>query len=276
VERRQNHQPGVLPGTASSNAISINNAGQAVGFSQGSSTFATEWSGGKIINLGALPGAIFSEALGINNAGQAVGFSIVGGVEIATEWSGGIGGSIIKLGGLPGSTLSQALSINDSGQAVGLSVVGGTEIATEWSGDSVINLRGPARLPRLALPPTSTTPGRWWDLALSAGSKSPPNGAATAPSSSWDRALPPASTTPGRSRFDGGMAPAQPRPSRRGIAAPPFQRQGGKSQCNFTHRFGRYLIIRSLPYHIDADELWSTGDATTGRVGNRDHDRLIR
>jgi hypothetical protein len=50
----------------------------------------------------------FSFASDINNAGQVVGFSVVGGVEIATEWSGD--GTVIELG--PGA----ASSINDTGQ----------------------------------------------------------------------------------------------------------------------------------------------------------------
>jgi uncharacterized membrane protein len=49
-----------------------------------------------------------------------VGVSLFGGVEVATEWSGG---SVIDLGGLPGSTGSAAGSINDAGQIVGFSVM---------------------------------------------------------------------------------------------------------------------------------------------------------
>jgi uncharacterized membrane protein len=90
---------------------------------------ATEWSHGRIIDLGGLPGFQSSSALGINDAGQAVGFSFVGS-SVATEWSHG---RVIDLGGLPGATGSQAQSINDAGQAVGTSFVGGTEIATEWT-----------------------------------------------------------------------------------------------------------------------------------------------
>jgi probable HAF family extracellular repeat protein len=73
-----------------------------------------------------------------------VGVSTVGGVDQATEWSGG---SVIDLGGLPGSSESGAFGINDAGQAVGFSIVGGIEIATEWSNGSVIDLGG---LPGLA------------------------------------------------------------------------------------------------------------------------------
>lgn len=83
--------------------------------------FATEWSGGHVINLG--PG----EALSINNASQAVGYSGVN----ATEWSGG---SVINLRGLPGYTESVANGVNDAGQAVGVSIVDGRVYATSPKG----------------------------------------------------------------------------------------------------------------------------------------------
>jgi uncharacterized membrane protein len=69
--------------------------------------------------------------------GQAVGSSVVGGTNVATEWSGG---SVINLGGLPGSTNSQAFSINDAGLAVGISVVHGVAHAVEWINGQVIDL----------------------------------------------------------------------------------------------------------------------------------------
>ncbi len=81
----------------------------------GGVTYAAEWSGGSVINLGGLPGSAFSEASSINDAGQAVGVSDVGFHYYATEWSGG---SVINLGGLPGSTFSEALGINNAGQVV--------------------------------------------------------------------------------------------------------------------------------------------------------------
>ena len=67
-----------------------------------------------------MPGSTFNEAYGINDSGQVVGASIVGGVEYATEWSGG---SIINLGKLTGSTFSAAYGINDAGQIVGIGTV---------------------------------------------------------------------------------------------------------------------------------------------------------
>jgi uncharacterized membrane protein len=110
---------GALPGFTDSFARGINDAGQAVGSSEGGGVaYATEWSGSRVINLGGLPGSTNSIAYGINNARQAVGYSIVSGIEYAAEWSGG---SVINLRGLSGSTFSVAYGINDAGMAVGLS-----------------------------------------------------------------------------------------------------------------------------------------------------------
>jgi hypothetical protein len=87
-----------LPGFTESQAASINNSGQVVGFSiVGGVEAATEWSRGSVMNLGGLSGSEGSAAIGINSVGQAVGVSLFGGADIATEWSGGIGGSIIHL-----------------------------------------------------------------------------------------------------------------------------------------------------------------------------------
>lgn len=138
-------------------------------------TTAVKWSGGKIIALASLPGTTYSVANGINDSGQVVGDSIVGGIEYATEWSGGSvihleagasanaindagqvvggsviggvvvatewsgGGSVIDLGNLPGFTYGRVNAINDAGQVVGYS---GSETATEWSDGSIINLEG--------------------------------------------------------------------------------------------------------------------------------------
>ena len=94
---------------------------------------ATEWSGGRIINLDALVDPGFNSAsiaTGINASGQVVGWGdVFGGIE----WSGG---SVINLSGFP-------LAINASGQVVGYSFFGGSSFnAAEWSGGSVINLGG--------------------------------------------------------------------------------------------------------------------------------------
>jgi hypothetical protein len=175
---------GNLPGSIASEALRINDAGQAVGVSvSGSLLYATEWSHGKVINLGGLPGYMTSAAFDINDAGHAVGYSEVGGVDYAVEWNHG---KVINLSGLPGSTGSYAYGINNAGQVAGYSEVSGI-----WSAASGTSLSGAAAksltseacqaLP-LALPAPLTMPGRWWDTARSAASIMPPSGAAAAPS----------------------------------------------------------------------------------------------
>jgi uncharacterized membrane protein len=102
-----------------SQAFGINDAGQAVGISiVDGQVIATEWSGGKVIELGGLPGSTTSTANSINDAGQAVGQSVVNGVFYATEWNGS---KIINLGSLPDFAGSFAGSINDAGRVVGVS-----------------------------------------------------------------------------------------------------------------------------------------------------------
>jgi probable HAF family extracellular repeat protein len=126
---------GGLPGTVDSQAIGINDSGEAVGDSfVGGTVVATEWRGGSVINLGGVSGSTGSVALGISNAGNAVGYSTVGGVETATKWSGG---SVINLG-ISGSYAS---GINDAGQIAGGALDGAP---IEWSGGSIIHLGYPA------------------------------------------------------------------------------------------------------------------------------------
>ena len=131
-------------------------------------TCATEWSGGKIINLGGLPSSTASSATAINDSGQVVGFSAIGDHLLATEWSRG---RVIDLGGLSGSTLSLANSINNAGLAVGYSVVGGVGYATEWSGGQVVNLGGLPG-PRLVKRLASTMPDWRW-VSAKIGAKVP-------------------------------------------------------------------------------------------------------
>jgi uncharacterized membrane protein len=120
--------------------------------------YATEWSGGSIINLGGLSGSVGSEALSIN--GEAVGASFFSGSAIATEWSGGVGGSIINLGGLPGFTNSQANDINDAGQ-----VVGGAAATLSNGAAAALSTWETCRALQVALRSGSTRPDRWWDGA---------------------------------------------------------------------------------------------------------------
>jgi probable HAF family extracellular repeat protein len=68
---------GGLPGSTGSGASAINDVGVVVGYSDfGDVAYATEWSGGSIINLNP-PGSSFSAATAINDAGVVVGYSTV-------------------------------------------------------------------------------------------------------------------------------------------------------------------------------------------------------
>jgi uncharacterized membrane protein len=64
---------GGLPGSAFSEAVSINDSGLAVGWSVvGGVQFVVEWSGDSVVNLEGLPGSTFNQANGVNDAGQVV------------------------------------------------------------------------------------------------------------------------------------------------------------------------------------------------------------
>jgi probable HAF family extracellular repeat protein len=127
-----------LPG-AGSDATSINNAGQVVGYIHGGRE-AVEWVNGQLIDLGGPPE---SAAEAINDAGQVAGGGSVNGVGVALEWSGG---QVIDLGGLPGSTYSLATAINDAGQVAGYSIVGGVYHGAEMILELKKPRNGAARL----------------------------------------------------------------------------------------------------------------------------------
>jgi probable HAF family extracellular repeat protein len=111
-----------LPGDLESQALAVNNAGQVVGFSRGSSGFrAVLWNRSGARNLGTLPGGNFSQALGINQAGAVVGLSTVGfGATHAFLWTAT--GGMLDLNDLIPADLNllivAAVGINDNGQIV--------------------------------------------------------------------------------------------------------------------------------------------------------------
>ena len=148
---------GTLPGDIASWAYGINNAGQVVGESHGTSRYhAFLWQNGNMTNLGTLGGTV-SYAYGINDSGQVVGFADTSsGDQHAFLWQNGtmtdlgradasainnIGeiagdgdyyacvwqsGAVTDLGTLPGYGSTGANGINDSGQVVGLVVASAT------------------------------------------------------------------------------------------------------------------------------------------------------
>ena len=131
---------GPLDYATDSAAGDINNSGQVVGVTynlDGVGATATEWSGGRAINLGVRPGYLASYAVAINNSGQVVVNNMNTSIykpkpEMITEWSNGRM-SVLGLG--------SASDINDAGQVVGCTdSSNGYCQARLWSEGSVIDL----------------------------------------------------------------------------------------------------------------------------------------
>jgi len=118
-----------LPGDTQANAEDINDMGQIVGFSSGTSTRETGvlWTideAGEVTvrSLGRLPGGTFSRATGINNLGQVVGFADnAAGTRSPFIWTED--GGMQDLGVPDGLLGGQAHKINDQGQIVGAAYV---------------------------------------------------------------------------------------------------------------------------------------------------------
>src|SRR5690606_37408831 len=75
------HDLGTLPGSTTSYAVAINNAGQVVGYARfaidKAHAFLYDLADGTMHDLGTLPGRDESFATGINDAGRIVGYSRV-------------------------------------------------------------------------------------------------------------------------------------------------------------------------------------------------------
>ncbi|HWT02705.1 MAG TPA: Calx-beta domain-containing protein [Pyrinomonadaceae bacterium] len=118
---------GKLPGSESSIAAGINDAGDVVGWTStgltdgGNRAFIYK-NGGWMIELQPLPGFIGCVARDINKAGQAVGYCGQGMFDKpkhAVRWAAD--GTPEDLGVFPGGTHSEAYDINDDGDVVGVS-----------------------------------------------------------------------------------------------------------------------------------------------------------
>ncbi len=124
---------GMLKGDVQSTAHAINDGGQIVGHSDGTSDhmFVSHavlfGQGGKsLFNLGTLPHGVVSDALAINNQGQIVGSIFC----LDDHGYAGLNHAVLfhrdgtpptDLGTLPGDTRGEATAINDQGQIVGVS-----------------------------------------------------------------------------------------------------------------------------------------------------------
>lgn len=114
---------GMLVGSSSAAAYSINNSGQVVGaftLTNGKN-HAFFWQNGVMQDLGTFGGSL-SAANNINNSGQVVGkYRNAYGKDHAFIWQNGV---MQDLGTFPGDASSYAADINDSGQIVGGSCSG--------------------------------------------------------------------------------------------------------------------------------------------------------
>jgi probable HAF family extracellular repeat protein len=133
-----------LPGDLGGFALSINDNGQAVGFSSlgvcSPVTRVTLWENGAVIDLGSLGGTMNNWALNSNDLGQVVGFSDLPGdtAQDAFLWQNGV---MTDLGTLPGDVGSFATDINNKGQVVGGSFdASGNVRAFLWENGTMIDL----------------------------------------------------------------------------------------------------------------------------------------
>lgn len=136
-----------LPGSRSSVAFGINDAGVAVGQTETADhhLHAVSWAGGCPTDLGTLPGGTESQALGVNAHGQVVGQATTGRGQVllgpgahAVRWDGG---HPTDLGTLPKGTASWASGINAAGQVVGEAVLAdGGARAVRWDRGHITNL----------------------------------------------------------------------------------------------------------------------------------------
>ena len=145
---------GSIDGSTSSfgRAWSINNQGQAVGFSStgisGVSSKATLWDQGTVVNLGSWETNSFSEAFAINNSGTIVGAAVNGttgsgtSIRRATMWELNGGTPIMTDLGSLGLTFSEAKDVNDAGQVVGFAtnISGFPQRAFLWENGTMIDL----------------------------------------------------------------------------------------------------------------------------------------
>jgi probable HAF family extracellular repeat protein len=115
---------GFLEGDTDSQAFSINNSGQIVGFSEYDGIkHAFVYSDNAMNPIPFLAEGAYNVAYAINDNGQTVGYSCISGIST----SGGrhafsyYNGDILDLGVLNGATWSEAFGINDNGWIVGMS-----------------------------------------------------------------------------------------------------------------------------------------------------------
>jgi len=134
------HELPTFPGDPVGEALSINDWGQATGWSGNCTTVlhGLLWQNGKAINLGIL-GGTGSEGVDINNLGQVTGASdMADGTFHAFLWQKGV---MTDLGTLPGDVSSSGDGLNDWGQVVGGSYdASGNDRAFLWQNGVMTDL----------------------------------------------------------------------------------------------------------------------------------------
>jgi probable HAF family extracellular repeat protein len=126
---------GTLPGSPTSLASDVNNAGTVVGYQRTSDPLSHAWSlrRGEFTDLGTF-GGTWSQARGINERGDIVGWATTAdGRDGAFVWRSGV---MANLGGF--NSGSRALDINNRGTVVGY--YRGGAYAVVWEGDVHTNL----------------------------------------------------------------------------------------------------------------------------------------
>ena len=125
---------GALPGDTSSVAWGINEQGDVVGWSQGSTgTHAFVFTdGGGMAALPGLPGRPRTVARDISDTGDIVGSANAGGVDLghAVLWTGA---TVQDLGTLGTGAYSEAWGVNNLGQVAGWSYTSGVCISANVS-----------------------------------------------------------------------------------------------------------------------------------------------
>jgi len=106
-------------GGANAEAYSLNNMGDAVGYSELSNgqRRAALWRAGQVINLGAIGSASFAQS--INDAGDIVGYYIVNNRTRACIWIDKVQFDLSNAAPPLGYSELHAFGINDSGQIIG-------------------------------------------------------------------------------------------------------------------------------------------------------------
>jgi uncharacterized membrane protein len=104
---------GILPGTTESQALRLNNRGDAIGVGEGNQNKAILFHNGKVVNL--TPTSVSSSASGINASSQVTGTVFTGSANVGFIYKNGVA---VRFN-VPGATETVGWSLNDVGQTAG-------------------------------------------------------------------------------------------------------------------------------------------------------------